>query len=1212
MLTPLAVSQYIARAHSIRFSNPDLPKANENMRMSSKFQKLCLTTVISSSVLLMAGCKDDDNSNSVNPPPDDVKLASNQVAIYYKRDGVAPDYKGWGLHLWDDNGEHDLANGVQTEWNAPLMPAGIHATKGAYYVINLKEARNDSQAFNFIMHKGDEKNCANNLTYRVRDNGKDAYTVQGSCEVMDDFAEGLDLKANQVAIYYTRKDGNHGDWGLHLWSVDNHLAKGVETEWENPKMPDGIDDSKGAYYIIDLAADRNDAQSFSFIIRDKDGNKDCNDRQYSLKDNGKDAYTMQGTCKVSDNPIPPTLLENAAAHFLDEPALVWNAPDGAKTIELVTSATGGIKDNSDYTDLIGDNLQRIVLEAEGTLTADVFSPYSAFDDMQKWKLPVATEQFKELLKGQLVVLAKNSDGVGMAATRVQFPFALDGLYFNDTLKNAKLGASYEDGSVVIRLWAPTAKTVTLKVAKEGRLGAETVDVVMNYDANTGIWSHSAEKSQLDRKFYRYEVKVYRRDTDKIETVSVTDPYSLNVSADGAFTQVIDLNDSDTIPEGWSDIDVNDVNRPDNIVVYETHIRDISNSDKTGSVENNGKYKAFTEKDRASMKHLQELANDGLTYVQILPAFDIATVNENPQQVANLGDEFDKLCKLNPAIKDDADFKGYCGGTETIGQVFEQIKKDDEKPQALNNYLRAYDSFNWGYDPFHYTVPEGSYASSANGIYRIKEFREMVVALDKMGLRLALDVVYNHTNAAGTAPKSVLDKIVPDYYQRLNITTGDVENSSCCSNTASEQKMMAKLMEDSLTVWTKDYKVDAFRFDLMGLHLKKNMTDIRARLEGINGAMYLYGEGWTMDFGGGAGNKKTAATQLNMTGTGIGTFSDRMRDAVRGGGPFDEGNHIRKNQGFGSGAWGVRNAMNQEVDEDSLKNQMDLIRVGLAGNLADYTFTDYKGNSLKGSEVNYNGADGGYTAMPMENVGYVSKHDNQTLWDNNQYKLAAELTAKERAKMQILAQALPILSQGVPFIHMGSELLRSKSMQRDSYDSGDWFNRVNFDLDDPSWSNNWNVGLPRKDKDGTNWELIRSITKNDNVTPSREDAQLAVDMMREYLAIRKKSPLFQLQTLEEVQKVVKFHNTGTGQVGGVIVMELDNSEDTVASDYESIMVVINATEKRQMHTIEGSTGYKLHPEHENFGEDKAYAAATFSASKFTVPARSVAVFVKGIQ
>lgn len=1193
--------------------------------MRPNFPKLCLATVIASSVLALSGCNDSDNDQTTVTPPStsgDVVLAKDQVAIYYKRDNATTlaDYEGWGLDLWDAGGP-DVLKKPDTQWDKPMMPTGVDAEKGAYFVIDLTKDRDPAQRFNFIAHKGEEKNCQDDLAYSVDAYGKDAYTVQGSCEIRDSFDAGLSLESNQVAIYYKRKDGDEANWGLHLWGDDGVLAEGVATDYNKPKMPDGVDEEKGAYYIINLAADRTN-QNFNFITHKfvgEEDQKDCGDRVYSVTDNGKDGYTMQGTCEVSNDPIPATLLENSAAHFIDGTHLVWNAPEGAASVELVYAPNGGIKDNGDITDLEGVGLEYITLTDDGLLpTGDLLaSPYPAFFGMQQWALPdnAFLEDVKELLKGQLVLLAKDADGMGLSATRVQTGFALDSLYFDNTdLNEQQLGASYSGDKIDIKLWAPTAKKVTLQTATSGEVDAATINHVMNFDNVTGLWTFTGDKETFDRKFYRYEIEVYRRDTDEVSTVVVTDPYSLNVSSNGAFTQIVNLNDADTQPDGWDKIAVNDDERPNNIVVYETHIRDISNSDtaKDGvDLKNNGKYKAFAESDRASMTHLQNLAKHGLTYVQVLPAFDIATVNENPEEVANLGDQFSKLCELNPEIKNNADFSGHCGGAETIGQVFDRIKDDDEKPQALNNYLRAHDSFNWGYDPFHYTVPEGSYASNTSGIARIKEFREMVVALNGMGLKVAMDVVYNHTNAAGTAPKSVLDKIVPDYYQRLDINTGAVENSSCCSNTASEQKMMAKLMEDSLKVWTKDYKVDAFRFDLMGLHLKKNMTDIQAHLKQVNKGMYLYGEGWTMGFGGGAGHSDTAATQLNMADTGIGTFSDRLRDAVRGGGPFDGGEGIRKTQGFGSGAWGVRNELNTETDEDGLKNSMDLIRVGLAGNLADYKFTNYKGKPVKGSEVIYNGAPGGYTKQPMENVGYVSKHDNQTLWDNNQYKLAEGLTATERTKMQILAQALPILSQGVPFIHMGAELLRSKSMQRDSYDSGDWFNRVNFDLTDSSWNNNWNVGLPRADKDAANWDLIRKINANEQIAPTSEDAQLSSAMMMEYLAIRQASPLFQLQTAEEVQKVVKFHNTGVDQEGGVIVMELDNSASTVAGDYQHIMVVINATaEVLDYAVVPNGEGYRLHPEHKHFAKESAYSVAVTEGNVFTVPARSVAVFVKG--
>ena len=185
---------------------------------------------------------------------------------------------------------------------------------------------------------------------------------------------------------------------------------------------------------------------------------------------------------------------------------------------------------------------------------------------------------------------------------------------------------------------------------------------------------------------------------------------------------------------------------------------------------------------------------------------------------------------------------------------------------------------------------------------------MVQSLNDTGLRVVMDVVYNHTNASGQAENSVLDRIVPGYYHRLD-ESGGVTTSTCCANTATEHEMMGRLMVDSVVTWAKQYKVDGFRFDLMGHHTKQNMLDVRAALDaltladdGVDGSsIYLYGEGW--NFGEVAdGARFEQATQLNMGGTGIGTFSDRLRDAVRGGGPFDEGDSLITNQGYINGLW----------------------------------------------------------------------------------------------------------------------------------------------------------------------------------------------------------------------------------------------------------------------------------------------------------------------
>ena len=354
-------------------------------------------------------------------------------------------------------------------------------------------------------------------------------------------------------------------------------------------------------------------------------------------------------------------------------------------------------------------------------------------------------------------------------------------------------------------------------------------------------------------------------------------------------------------------------------------------------------------------------------------------------------------------------------------------------------------------------------------------------LHQAGIEVLLDVVYNHTNASGQDEKSVLDRIVPGYYHRLN-DKGQVETSTCCQNTASEHNMMEKLMVDSLVTWATEYKIDAFRFDLMGHHMKRNMIKVRETLDslslaedGVNGAeIYMYGEGW--NFGEVADNARGVnATQLNMAGTGIGTFSDRLRDAVRGVGPFDSGEALRRNQGFANGLFYDHNAFNSGSSEELEKLLLfsDQIRVGMAGNLADYEFIDHNGDLVTGKDVDYNGQPAGYTQDPQEDITYISKHDNQTLYDNNTYKNPVDTSMADRVRVQNVGLSTVLLGQGVPFMHAGSDLLRSKSFDRDSYNSGDWFNRLDFTYQ----ANNYGVGLPVAGKNQDNWVIMQPRLAN---------------------------------------------------------------------------------------------------------------------------------------
>ncbi|MBP8052013.1 MAG: pullulanase-type alpha-1,6-glucosidase, partial [Aeromonas sp.] len=501
------------------------------------------------------------------------------------------------------------------------------------------------------------------------------------------------------------------------------------------------------------------------------------------------------------------------------------------------------------------------------------------------------------------------------------------------------------------------------------------------------------------------------------------------------------------------------------------------------------------------------------------------------------------------------------------------------------------------------------ATDAEGSQRILEFREMVKAIKQnIGMNVVMDVVYNHTNEAGLGPKSVLDKIVPWYYQRLNPETGSVENSTCCSNTAPEHAMFAKLMDDSLVTWARDYKIDAFRFDLMGHHPKDQMVQALAAVKQVNPEMYFYGEGW--NFGEVQDDKRfVQATQKHLAGTGIGSFSDRLRDAVRGGSPFDGGDTIRKTQGFGNGALVDANEMDG-VELATALHQSDLVRLGMAGNLKEFVLTDKDGMPKKGSDIDYNGQPAGYAQDPFEVQNYVDKHDNQTLFDNLIYK-APE--GADLVRMQGVSLATAMLGQGIPFTHAGVELLRSKSMERDSYDSGDWYNRVDYTLAD----NNFDKGLPRKDKDGDNYPLIEQVLGK-HVKPSGADMATMVGFYQELAELRQSSRLLRLGSGAEVIKRVDFRNTGPDQVPGLIVMTVDDGVNAGADldpAIEGLVVMINATNQPQSisdfrdgkdQPIDLST-LQLSPVH-HAGSSIADGALA-SGGQLTLGAWSAAVFVK---
>ncbi len=1004
-------------------------------------------------------------------------------------------------------------------------------------------------------------------------------------------------------------EGPFANHSLHLWNNDacNATAEsGLNAGWDDKANTPTAVDSFGPSWVVPLAKLEG---CINFIARNGDlANLTGADMKVVFSDHpDRTVAIVAGKSEVFDSRADAFTaafgVAGASAHLIDGNTLIWQGGKDKPHVRLYYTESGTIKANAEGV----FDFPYLSLTAT-SLTAEQQAKYPHLKDAAAFALP-SGKDLKPLLKGELVAIGTDADGILQGATLVQSAGALDALYAEEATKLA-YGAIVEGGNVTFRLWAPTAKSVKLALFDEQHkaLGERT----MTQDDASGSWSVQGGQ-ELVGKFYRYDIQVYHPLSRKLESYQVTDPYSLSLAMNSEFSQVVDLDDPALKPEGWDSLKApHSQQNPADITIYEAHVRDLTGNDESTKPEHRGKFLGLTDSDSVPVKHLQSLAQSGVSHLHLLPVFDIATVNEDPAKVANLQDDFSKLCQVNAEVKD-SKFGGYCGGGQTIEAVLADLQGADSKEspqvQELSGYLRGVDSFNWGYDPYHYTAPEGSYATDAEGSQRILEFREMVKAIKQnIGMNVVMDVVYNHTNEAGLGPKSVLDKIVPWYYQRLNPETGSVENSTCCSNTAPEHAMFAKLMDDSLVTWARDYKIDAFRFDLMGHHPKDQMVQALAAVKQVNPEMYFYGEGW--NFGEVQDDKRfVQATQKHLAGTGIGSFSDRLRDAVRGGSPFDGGDTIRKTQGFGNGALVDANEMDG-VELATALHQSDLVRLGMAGNLKEFVLTDKDGMPKKGSDIDYNGQPAGYAQDPFEVQNYVDKHDNQTLFDNLIYK-APE--GADLVRMQGVSLATAMLGQGIPFTHAGVELLRSKSMERDSYDSGDWYNRVDYTLAD----NNFDKGLPRKDKDGDNYPLIEQVLGK-HVKPSGADMATMVGFYQELAELRQSSRLLRLGSGAEVIKRVDFRNTGPDQVPGLIVMTVDDGVNAGADldpAIEGLVVMINATNQPQSigdfrdgkdQPIDLST-LQLSPAH-HAGSSIADGALA-SGGQLTLGAWSAAVFVK---
>lgn len=770
-----------------------------------------------------------------------------------------------------------------------------------------------------------------------------------------------------------------------------------------------------------------------------------------------------------------------------------------------------------------------------------------------------------LLRGQLVLVQQDQHGLTLHATQLQTPGILDDLY-QRARQADDLGVTIRnnDGAAVFNVWAPTARQLAVCVYPEGT-GPATMVLAMHASGRTGIWT-ALQSEDLAGRYYQYLVDVFVPGTGLVRN-RVTDPYALSLTADSRRSYITRLDAAQHKPPGWdADASPPTVQAMTDMNVYELHVRDFSINDLTVTPEYRGKYLAFTQLQSNGMQHLTALAMAGITDIHLLPVFDFASVPE--QQCST------------PLID-----PHWLPGS---GQQ-----------QAAVTAGADSDCFNWGYDPYHYSVPEGSYATDAvNGATRIIEFRQMVAALHQSGLRIGMDVVYNHTFAAGQHEQSVLDRIVPGYYQRLS-AEGSVEHSTCCENTATEHLMMGKLLIDSVLLWARQYHIDSFRFDLMAHQPRAVMESLQQQLLSKTGRqIQLLGEGW--NFGEVAdGARFVQASQRSLNGSGIATFNDRLRDAVRGGGSGQSGPALTENKGYINGASGAVQSA-----------QAELLRAGLAGSIRDYVLTNADGKRRRLDELDYHGQPAGYVSSPGEVVNYVENHDNETLFDINVYKLPVDTDRTDRALIQMTGVAIVALSQGVAYFHAGIDLLRSKSMDGNSFNSGDWFNRLDWRAQD----NYFGSGLPPEVDNGKNYALIKPLLENTQIKPGPAQIRLSRELFRDLIRIRSSSSLFHLRSAADIQQRLVFENVGPAQQAGILVGRLDGQDYRLAR-FRSILYLINVNGASQQIVLaqEKNKNYVLHPVQSSTtaADQRITHQARYDSAQgqFTLPAYSTVVFVE---
>ena len=602
-----------------------------------------------------------------------------------------------------------------------------------------------------------------------------------------------------------------------------------------------------------------------------------------------------------------------------------------------------------------------------------------------------------------------------------------------------LGLMYTPTASTFKIWSPVAEKAELILYKSS-LGQDKIAVYPMARSTSGTWVKKVDRN-LKGVYYVFRIFSHGK-----WLAEVPDPYAKAVGTNGKRAVVIDL--KETNPFGWEkdkspifssrkDLKAGIGGLPVDAVIYEAHVRDLT-IDESSAVQKRGKYLGLTEDAamniggvQTGLDHIQEL---GVTHVHLLPSYDFFSV-------------------------------------------------DESRPDSIQ--------YNWGYDPLNYNVPEGSYSTNpADGVTRIKEFKQLIQAMHRKGLRVVMDVVYNHTMLT---ENSYFNQLVPGYYYRQK-ENGDFSNASACGNeTASERPMMRKFILESVKYWVKEYHIDGFRFDLMGIHDIQTMNQLSKELHAIKPDILLYGEGWT------AGSSplpdslralKKNAYQLDR----IAVFSDDLRDGIKGS-VFE---HADK--GFASGKPGME----------------ETIKFGVTA-ACKHPQVDY-------SKVNY--SKGPYASEPGQVISYCECHDNHVLWD----KLAIsnnDATIEDRKKMHQLSLTIVLTSQGISFLHAGTEFLRSKKGVENSFNAGDSINAINW------------------------------FEKADNSD--------VYQYVRALIQMRKDHPAFRLTQQQQISSLIEFDQHA---IPGLVSYRIDGEK--VGDSWKKVQVIYNGSnQKRSVKLREGS-------------------------------------------